>query len=207
MKQFYNERVVPFLIDHACGGRDFSGLRQRVVPLAVGTVLEVGIGPGHNLKHYDRSAVKNVIGVDPSSGVLKRGADRFESFDLPLEIVNQPAEKLDLDDNSIDTVLLTWTGCSIAGVAEALGEMRRVLKPDGQLVFCEHGRADTAKLARRQDWINKVWVNFSGGCNINRDFSKLIPEAGFEFETLETGHLIPGPRPMTFHYYGTARPR
>ena len=200
----FDKYVLPRLIEWACSNASILEQRQIVVPQAKGTVLEVGIGSGLNLPYYDRAKVKNIIGIDPGEGILKLGQERFDKMDVPLEVLAESAEKIPLDNNSVDTVLLTWAGCSIPDIQTALTEMRRVLRPDGQLVFCEHGRSSEPHIARRQDWLNKVWPYFAGGCNVNRDFETLIKTAGFEIKQLDTFYAMKSPKTVTFHYRGVA---
>lgn len=200
----YDRFVLPRLIQWACSTPNISEQRQIVVPKATGTVLEIGIGSGLNLPFYDRSKVKNIIGIDPAAGILKLGEERFDSLDIPLEVLRESAESLPLENKSVDTVLLTWAGCSIPDIKTALTEMRRVLKPSGQLVFCEHGRSTDSNIARQQDWLNKVWPHFAGGCNLNRDFFNLICNAGFNICEMETFYTPNAPKTVGFHYRGTA---
>lgn len=200
----FDKFVLPRLIEWACSTGSIGEQRQIVVPKAKGTVLEVGIGSGLNLPFYDRTTVKNIIGIDPGEGILKLGEERFDKMDIPLEVLTESAEDIPLENNSVDTVLLTWAGCSIPDIRTALTEMRRVLKPNGQLVFCEHGRSNEPRIARQQDWLNKVWPYFAGGCNVNRDFEALIKEAGFNISELEKFYAMKSPKTVTFHYRGTA---
>jgi len=200
----FDKYVLPRLIEWACSNASILEQRQIVVPQAKGTVLEVGIGSGLNLPYYDRAKVKNIIGIDPGEGILKLGQERFDKMDVPLEVLAESAEKIPLETGSVDTVLLTWAGCSIPDIQTALTEMRRVLRPDGQLVFCEHGRSNEPHIARRQDWLNKVWPYFAGGCNVNRDFEALIKEVGFKIKQLDTFYAMKSPKTVTFHYRGVA---
>lgn len=200
----FDKYVLPRLIEWACSNASILEQRQIVVPQAKGTVLEVGIGSGLNLPYYDRAKVKNIIGIDPGEGILKLGQERFDKMDVPLEVLAESAEKIPLENNSVDTVLLTWAGCSIPDIQTALTEMRRVLRPDGQLVFCEHGRSNEPHIARRQDWLNKVWPWFAGGCNVNRDFETLIQNAGFDIQQLDKFYAMKSPKTVTFHYRGVA---
>ncbi len=206
MAGLYDRFVLPRLIEWACSYDSIAEQRQIVVPKATGTVLEIGIGSGLNLPFYDRSKVKNIIGIDPGEGILKLGHERFSNMDIPLEILAESAENMPLETGSVDTVLLTWAGCSIPDIQTALAEMRRVLKPGGQLVFCEHGRSSDPAVARRQDWLNKVWPYFAGGCNVNRDFEALIKGAGFNIKELDTFYAMKSPKAVTFHYRGIALP-
>jgi ubiquinone/menaquinone biosynthesis C-methylase UbiE len=200
----FDRYVLPRLIEWACSHDSIGTQRQMVVPKASGTVLEVGIGSGLNLPFYDRTKVKNIIGIDPGQGVLKLGESRFTNADIPLDILQESAEKIPLESESVDTVLMTWAGCSIPDVQTALTEMRRVLKPDGELIFCEHGLSSDPRVARYQQWLNKVWPYFSGGCNVNRDFEKLIKQAGFNIRELDMFYAMKTPKTVSFHYRGTA---
>ncbi len=206
MAGLYDRYILPRLIEWACSHDSIGTQRQIVVPMVKGTVLEIGIGSGLNLPFYDRDKVKNIIGIDPGVGVLKLGEKRFTDSDIPLEVLQESAEKIPLETNSVDSVLLTWAGCSIPDIETALCEMRRVLRPGGQLVFCEHGRSDDPKVARMQDFLNKVWPHFAGGCNVNRDFQALIKQAGFEFKELDMFYAMKEAKPVSFHFRGIAEP-
>ncbi|HFC04428.1 MAG TPA: class I SAM-dependent methyltransferase [Rhizobiales bacterium] len=204
MAGLYDRLVLPRLIEWACSHDSIGEQRQIVVPKAEGTVLEVGIGSGLNLPFYDRSKVKNIIGVDPGEGILKLGEEKFANSDIPVEILTESAESIPIEDASIDTVLLTWAGCSIPDIRTALTEMRRVLRPDGKLVFVEHGRSNEPHIARRQDWLNKIWPIFAGGCNVNRDIAALLTETGFNIPELDMFYTMKSPKTVSFHYRGTA---
>lgn len=203
---FYDRHVLPRLIDAAMSQNPIRRQRQKVVPLAEGRVLEVGMGSGLNLPHYDPAKVREVIGLDPSAGMAARAAERIAASPVPVSLIGLSGEAIPLEDQAVDTVLFTYTLCTIPDPVKALGEMRRVLKPGGRLIFCEHGRAPDAAVRRWQDWINPIWRPIGGGCNLNRDVPALLGQGGFAIEGLETMYL-PGPRPMTFNYWGTARPR
>jgi ubiquinone/menaquinone biosynthesis C-methylase UbiE len=202
---FYAERIVPVLIDLAMRNKRLRPYRERIVAAAEGRVLEVGIGSGLNLPLY-RASVRQVLGLDPSPRLLARARQKAGRLPVTVELIEGEAEAIPLDDQSVDTVVMTWTGCSIPDVAAALVEMRRVLRPAGRLLFVEHGRAPELGVARWQDWLTPLWRRISGGCHLNRKIDVLIETAGFEFERLTTGYMN-GPRPFTFMYEGSARPR
>jgi len=206
MTSFYDRHILPRLVNMACGSAMASEERRKVVPLAEGVVVEVGIGSGLNLPFYDPDKVKHVIGVDPADEMHALGRDRFDQAVVSVERISAPGEALPLEAACADTALLTFTGCTIPGIGEALGELRRVLKPSGRLLFLEHGRSSDANIARWQDRWNPVWKKLAGGCNINRDMAALIRDSGFEIEQLETYYTQPFPRIATFHYRGSARP-
>ena len=176
--------------------------RRRAVALAEGRVLELGVGAGMNLPHYGRRAVQ-VIGLDPSSRLLEM-AEQARRDREGAQLIRSSAEGIPLEDQSIDTVVTTWTLCSIPDVARALIEVRRILKPSGQIVFVEHGLSPEPRVRRWQDRLTPVWRRLAGGCHLNRPIERLIEDAGFRVEQLETGYM-PGLKPMTFMYEGRAR--
>jgi ubiquinone/menaquinone biosynthesis C-methylase UbiE len=180
--------------------------RWRVVTAAEGRVLELGIGSGLNLPFYKTAQVTHVLGLDPLPRLLSMS--RRAATDMPYvtDLVAGSAEAIPLEDASVDTVVTTWTLCSIPDVAHALRESRRVLKPDGRLLFVEHGRSPEARVIRWQDRLTPLWKRLAGGCHLNRAITQLIEESGFRIERLESGYMR-GPRIMTFMYEGCARPR
>jgi ubiquinone/menaquinone biosynthesis C-methylase UbiE len=200
---FYQDQVVPLLINLSMRNKHLVAYRDRVVPAASGRVLEVGIGSGLNLPRYS-SNVEQVIGLEPSSKLLgmARHAGR-RSF--PVDLIEGSAEQIPLEKASVDTVVTTWSLCTIPDAGRALHEMRRVLKPGGRLLFVEHGRAPDANVVWWQDRLTPMWKRMGGGCHLNRPIGSLIKGAGFRFEQFETGYMR-GPKPMTFMYEGSARP-
>lgn len=202
---FYQEQVVPLLINLTMRQRRLTEYRGRVVPAAEGRVLEIGIGSGLNLPFYSRN-VEHVIGLDPSPKLLLMARGNARAASGPVEFIEGSAETIPLEGCSIDTIVTTWTLCSIPDVEHALAEMRRVLKPSGRLLFVEHGRAPEPSVCWWQDHLTPVWKRLGGGCHLNRAIKTLIGGAGFQFERLEMGYMR-GPKPMTFMYEGSARPR
>ncbi|HQR04966.1 MAG: class I SAM-dependent methyltransferase [Proteobacteria bacterium] len=191
---FYDRHILPRLIDWACGMEVMQAQRQRAVPLARGTVLEVGIGSGHNLPFYDASRVQRVIGVDPGETLLAMARERSAAMPFTVDLHARGCESLPLENASVDTVLVTFALCTIPGVETALGEMRRVLRPGGQFIFCEHGRAPEPGLQRWQDRLDPLWKRCFGGCHLNRDMGALVRGAGFTLERMEAGYLPDTPR-------------
>ncbi|HEY2001784.1 MAG TPA: class I SAM-dependent methyltransferase [Acidobacteriaceae bacterium] len=178
-------------------------LRAGWVPLARGEVLEVGIGSGLNLPFYS-SDVQRIYGVDPSVELQRIARGRVVAAPMEVEFLSRSAEEpLPLADASIDTVVTTWTLCSIANAPKALREMKRVLKATGRLIFLEHGRAPDAGVADWQERITPLWKNITGGCHLNRKIDDLITAAGFQITELKTFY-VRGPRPMTYTYQGVA---
>ena len=202
---FYEKNILPFLIDKACGIGPIMAQRQKVVPQASGEVLEIGIGSGLNLPYYDSARVSKVWGLEPSPEMRAKAAKIAAKAAVPVSFLDLPGEEIPLEDSSVDTVLVTYTLCTIPGVAAALSRMRRVLRPAGKLIFCEHGQAPDASVRRWQDRINPIWGKFSGGCHLNRPIDALIKQAGFEIEALDTGYIA-SPKFAGYNYWGTARP-
>jgi len=200
----YERYVVPRLVNFACGMKPVTRQREKVVPLARGTVLEIGIGTGLNLAHYDGGKVNKVIGLDPSEESWKIARNRHDDLPFELDFVGLPGEEIPLEDDSVDTVLVTYSLCTIPDPVAALAGMRRVLKPDGQLVFCEHGLAPDAGVRQWQARINPVWRVVAGGCNLNRPIPTLLEDAGFVLDRMETGYLPGTPRVAGFNFWGVA---
>jgi len=202
---FYEDRILPFLIHLAMRQRRLAAYRSRVIPAAEGRVLEIGMGSGLNLPFYT-GKVQRVIGLDPSPKLLSMARKVLPRVTPSVEFVEGSAESVPLEDTSVDTVVTTWTLCSIPDAQRALREMRRVLKPGGRLLFVEHGLAPDPNVRWWQDRLTPVWKRLAGGCHLNRAIGALIENAGYQIERLETGYMR-GPKPMTFMHEGSARPR
>jgi ubiquinone/menaquinone biosynthesis C-methylase UbiE len=200
---FYSNWLFPRLLDCVMQQKQMLPFRQRIGLAASGRVLDVGIGSGLNLPFY-AGPIDRVIGVDPSPELLRFAEKRASQTPVPIELLRGAGEALPIDDGSIDTAVVTFTLCTVSNPAATLGEVRRVLKPSGRLLFAEHGRAPEASVARWQDRITPVWKHVAGGCHLNRKPDDLIRSAGFAVEALEAGYLK-GPRPMGFVYAGSAR--
>lgn len=202
MATLYDRRVLPWLINCAMRHEEATRLRRANVPAASGVVLEVGIGSGLNLPFYTR-AVTRLYGVDPSAELLKMARPKAQDTPFPVEFFNQEARGLPLPSESIDTVVVTWSLCSIGDPPGALRDMRRVLKPGGTLIFVEHGLSPDPGIRRWQNRLTPVWRRFAGGCHLNRKVDALVCDAGFALVELRTGY-VPGPRALTFMYEGRA---
>lgn len=200
---WYERYVVPSMIDFACSTKPVRKQREKIVPRAYGDVLEVGIGSGLNLPYYDRERVRHVWGLEPSEAMREKTRRRLSVDPLPLDFIDLPGEQIPLDDNSVDTVLLTYTLCTIPDPLAALEGMRRVLKPGGVLLFCEHGRAPDAAVQKWQDRLNGTWRRLAGGCNMNRDVPALLTAGGFTILDEERMY-IPGLRVLSYNYWGAA---
>jgi ubiquinone/menaquinone biosynthesis C-methylase UbiE len=202
---FYDKHILPRFINCACGTPPVMKQREKVVPLATGTVLEIGIGTGLNLPFYDAQKVDKVIGLDPSEESWALAAERASGLAFDLEFVGLPGEQIPLEDNSVDTVMVTYSLCTIPDPVTALKGMARVLKPEGQMVFCEHGRAPDAGVQKWQSRINPLWMKIAGGCHLNRDIPDLVGTGGFTIEGLQQMYLPKTPRIASYNYWGTAR--
>jgi ubiquinone/menaquinone biosynthesis C-methylase UbiE len=200
----YERHVLPRLVDLAMRMPAARAERVTLVPAARGRVLEVGIGSGLNLPFYG-PGVTAVAGLDPSRALLRLAARRAGRAPCPVVLVAAPAEAIPFRDSCFDTLVLTWTLCSVPDPGRALGEMRRVLRPAGTLLFVEHGQAPDARVRRWQDRITPCWSRVAGGCHLNRPIDALIGSAGFELAELERRYRR-GPRVMTYFYRGVARP-
>jgi ubiquinone/menaquinone biosynthesis C-methylase UbiE len=201
---WYDRHILPWALDMACGLPMVGRQRQRVVPLAHGRVLEVGIGTGLNMPYYDKTRVARITGLDPALELQPRAQRRITAAGLGVELVGLSAEQIPRPDASFDSVVVTYSLCTIPDPLAALREMRRVLAPGGSLLFCEHGRAPDASVARWQDRLQPLWGKLAGGCHLNRDVPALLAAAGFECPQMHTRYL-PGPRPWTYHYWGEAQ--
>jgi ubiquinone/menaquinone biosynthesis C-methylase UbiE len=201
---FYDRHILPLLLNGAMSAKPITYQRRKVVPRAEGRVLEIGFGAGHNLPHYDASKVTHLWALEPSKEMRSKAAERVRASPLDLEFLDLPGEQIPLDDESADTVLVTYTLCSIPDVMRALSGMRRVLKPNGRLLFCEHGEAPDENVRKWQARITPFWKKIGGGCHVGRAIPKLISDSGFAIKDMETMYLPGTPRFAGFNYWGSA---
>lgn len=200
----YDRYVVPRLVTCACGTKPVIKQRQKVVPKAMGTVLEFGIGAGHNLPHYDSSRIDRVIGVDPCATSWELASERAANLDFDVEFIQGSALDIPIEDASVDSVLITFTLCTVPDPMAALREAKRTLKPGGKVYFCEHGLAPDERVAKWQNRVNPIWKKVFGGCHINRDTAGLLTEAGFKLDELEQMYLPGTPTIAGFNTWGEA---
>lgn len=199
----YDRHILPHLIDFACGMGAVMKARSQIVPLAHGRVLEIGIGSGLNLSFYDPQRVEVVVGVNPSAEMQALARERAARCQVPVEMIALELGQIQAADASFDDIVCTFTLCTIPDAIAALREMRRVLKPGGRLLFCEHGLAPDLPVVRWQKRLTPLWKPLAGGCHLDRDIPALIGAGGFHIRELSTGYLK-GPRPMTHVYRGWA---
>ncbi len=199
---WYERHVLPYVIDLGCGTKPFADQRRKVIPLAQGRVLEVGMGTGLNLPFYDRARVQTIVGVDPALRMHRLALKRVQRAGIAVELIGLSAEKLPIADASFDTVVCTYTLCTIPDPVSALRQMRRVLAPGGKLLFSEHGRAPEPQVARWQTRLTPYWSKIAGGCMLDRDIPALLEQAGFRPDVQSM--YVPGPKVLSYHYWGVA---
>ena len=199
----YDRYVLPQVLDFACGLKAIRKQREKVVPLASGDVLEVGIGTGQNLPHYDPQKLGRLWGLDPAAEMQPKARKRMQAAGLNVDLIPLSAESIPKDDASFDTVVLTYTLCSIPDPVSAVREIRRVLKPGGQLLYCEDGLAPDPGVAKWQEKLTPAWRKIAGDCRMGRDIPSILQQGGFELPDMQQGY-IPGPKILCYNYWGVA---
>tara|TARA_B100000900_G_C20579230_1_gene716724 strand:- start:278 stop:898 length:621 start_codon:yes stop_codon:yes gene_type:complete len=200
----YEKYVLPKFLNCACGSKPVSYQRKKVVPLAEGKVLEIGIGSGLNLPFYDKTKIDEIWGLDPSEELSEMAKKVADQESMEVNFISSGAEEIPLPDNHFDSVLVTYTMCTIPEVQRANNEIRRVLKNNGKMIFCEHGEAPDQNIRKWQNRINPIWGKIAGGCNINRNIPSLIQQAGFDIIELEEMYLPNTPKIAGYNYWGYA---
>lgn len=201
---FYDRHILPAVLNLAMGAKPITYQRKKVVPRAEGRVLEIGFGAGHNLPFYDPKKVTHLWALEPSLEYRAKAEPRLKDFSIPLEFLDLPGEQIPLEDESADTILITYTMCTIPDVVAALKQMRRVLKTGGKMIFCEHGKAPDAGVEKWQHRIEPMWKKIAGGCHLARPIPELVTNTGFKIADMETMYLPGTPRFAGFNYWGTA---
>ena len=202
---FYDKYILPKVLNCTCASKPIRYQRDKIVPLAEGVVLDVGIGSGLNIPFYNKSKINYLYGLDPSKELLDIAKSIAKENQLEVDFLQCSAESIPLPDKSIDTVLITYTMCTIPDVALSNSEIMRVLKDDGKLLFCEHGLAPDKHIAKWQKRINPLWGKIAGGCNLNRNIPKLITSSGFRISNMEEMYLPSTPKFAGYNYWGTAK--
>lgn len=190
------------MIDWACSSVSSQEQREKLIPLAMGHVLEIGIGSGNTLELYNGSKVTQLTAIDPSIELWKRRKTKLSALNFKVTYIRGVADRISFEDDTFDTVVSTYTLCSVFPIEQSLKEMYRVLKPGGKLIFSEHGKAPDKKIERFQNRINPLWKRIGGGCNLNRDIGQLLKQSGFQMDGLNKGYLD-GWRGTRYHYWGT----
>ena len=202
---FYDKYILPKFLNCACGSKPINYQREKIVPLAEGTVLDVGIGSGLNIPYYNKSKIKYLYGLDPSIELLNLAKPLAKKNELEIEFLECGAEAIPLPNDSIDTVVITYTLCTIPDTQLSTKEIIRVLKPSGKLLFCEHGIAPDINVAKWQKRINPIWSKIAGGCNLNRDIPKLIRSSGLKISKMEEMYIPSTPKFAGYNYWGVAK--
>lgn len=202
----YSRYILPHLINAACGSGPIAKQRAKLVPGASGAVLEIGFGSGRNLDFYDRRRVNTFAAIEPEPGIRALGAEALKSRGWEADLRPDPAERLSFADSQFDTVVCTYTLCTVHDPLAALREMRRVLKPSGRLLFCEHGLAPDPTVQKTQRRIEPLWSRLAGGCRLTRDPAALLAQAGFTVSETNTLYLPGTPRFGGFNVWGVAAP-
>ena len=204
IKKAYEKFVLPKVLDVCCSTKPITYQRNKIVPNAEGTILEIGIGSGLNIPYYQKSNIKKIYGLDPSPELCEMAKKAAHNNEIKIDFLIEGAEEIKLPSQSIDTVLITYTLCSIPNPNDALKEMKRVLKHDGKILFCEHGAAPDLNVFKWQNRINPLWGKLFGGCNINRDIPSIILNSGFKINNLEQMYLPRTPKIVGYNYWGSA---
>ena len=204
IKTAYENYVLPKMLDCCCSTKPISYQRKKIVPEASGTILEIGIGSGLNIPYYQKSKINKVIGLEPSEQLCKMAKKTADDNNFSIDFLVNGAEEIELPSNSIDTILLTYTLCSIPEPYIALKEIMRVMKSDGRILFCEHGIAPDDVVQKWQNRINPLWGKLFGGCNINRDIPNILKKGGFTINSLEKMYLPSTPKIVGYNYWGEA---
>lgn len=202
MMNLYDEWILPWAINRVMARKMFSAERARMVPMATGQVLEIGLGPGFNMPYYSQQ-VERLFGLEPSAKLRQIASGKVQLVSFPVTFIGLSAEQIPLDDQSMDTVISTWTLCTVPDVQQALAEIFRVLKPEGQFIFIEHGLSPDRTIRGIQNTLNPLWKRLGGGCNLNRPIDDLIGDAGFRISRSENGYMR-GAGPLSFLFRGMA---
>jgi ubiquinone/menaquinone biosynthesis C-methylase UbiE len=195
--RFYNEHIYPWLVSRLGDPPPIKEARERIVPLAQGTVLEIGVGPGVNFVHYDPTKVSKVYALEPNRCMVRLAEQQRRQTKLNIEFLDLPGERVPLEDACVDTVVSTFTLCTIPGAVDAIRGIGRILKPSGKFIFFEHGLAPDPRTQRWQRWSEAIPHWLFEGCHITRDIPSLITSCGFQIQQIKTGYLAtfqnPGP--------------
>jgi ubiquinone/menaquinone biosynthesis C-methylase UbiE len=204
---FYEKYILPRFLNCACASKPITYQRKKVVPLAEGKILEVGIGSGLNLPFYEKSKIEEIWGIDPSEELNSMAKKVAIEEDMNVKFITSSAEDIPFPNNYFDTVLITYTMCTIPSVLQANEEIKRVLKSSGKMIFCEHGVSPDENIKKWQKRLNSIWSKIAGGCNINRNIPMLIKSSGFKIEEMDEMYLPKTPKIAGYNYWGYAKPK
>lgn len=204
MFNFYERKVLPKLCNYCCGSKPIEKQRKKVVPHAKGVVLEIGMGTGLNLPYYDKNNITNIIGLDPSKESNKFAKELADKNNIDIKFLQSGAEEINLPDQSIDTILITYTLCTIPELRPSLDEIKRVMRKDGKVLFLEHGKSPDKRVRKFQNFLNPVWGKVFGGCNLNRDIPSLLIESGLKINKLNEMYIPKTPKFIGYNFWGEA---
>jgi len=200
----YDKYILPHVLNYSCGQKPFIKQREKIVPMAKGDVLEVGIGSGLNMPFLDSNKINTFKGIDPSEKLISMAEQKISDSMPKVDFMVSAAEEMEFNDESFDTILMTYTMCTIGDLSSAMKQIKRVLKPQGQLLFCEHGLAPEEKVIVWQNRTNRFWSYISGGCNLNKNIPVLLQEADFKIVSMDTMYLPKTPKILGYNYWGNA---
>jgi ubiquinone/menaquinone biosynthesis C-methylase UbiE len=201
---FYRDHIYPHLVSTLGDPKPIREIRQRIVPLAGGQVLEIGVGPGVNFAYYNQAKISKIYALEPNSGMIRLAERQRNHTRLDIQFVDLPGERIPLEDGAVDTVVSTFTLCTIPGVMDAIRGIRRVLKPTGKLIFLEHGLSPDPRVQRWQRRWEPINRCVFGGCRLTRDIPSLFAQSGFQVEQMESAYIAEFPKPWTYCWWGTA---
>jgi ubiquinone/menaquinone biosynthesis C-methylase UbiE len=202
--KLYERHVLPKVLDACCSTKPVNYQRNKIVPHAKGKILEIGIGSGINIPFYNKANVEKIYGLDPSEELNNIAQKKAINNNLEIDFLLNGAEEIPLPSNSMDTILITYTLCTIQDLESSLKEIKRVMKDDAVMLFCEHGIAPDAKVIKWQNRVNPLWGKLFGGCNINRNIPEIIQSSGFTLNSLDQMYLPSTPKIVGYNYWGKA---
>ena len=202
--KLYERHVLPKVLDACCSTKPVNYQRNKIVPHAKGKILEIGIGSGINIPFYNKANVEKIYGLDPSEELNNIAQKKAINNNLEIDFLLNGAEEIPLPSNSMDTILITYTLCTIQDLESSLKEIRRVMKDDAVMLFCEHGIAPDANVIKWQNRVNPLWGKLFGGCNINRNIPEIIQSSGFTLNSLDQMYLPSTPKIVGYNYWGKA---
>jgi ubiquinone/menaquinone biosynthesis C-methylase UbiE len=205
IKSWYEKFFLPKLCNKCCSTKPINYQRNKVVPLAKGVVLEIGMGSGLNIPFYNKNNIKKIIGLDPSQELNFLAKKIAKENNIGIDFIMSGAEEIPLPNDYVDTILITYTLCTIPDLDKSMNEMKRVLKSEGKFIFCEHGIAPDQNIIKWQGRINPIWKAIMGGCNINRNIPKIISDSGFDIIDINKMYLPSTPKIVGYNYWGVAQ--
>ena len=201
---FYRDTIYPHLVDILGDPLPIKKIRQQIIPLAEGNVLEIGVGSGANFIHYDPTKVRKLYALEPNLGMIRLAEKQQRRTKLNIEYLDLPGERIPLEDETVDTVVSTFTLCTIPDIPIAIGGIARVLKPDGKLIFFELGLSPNPRVQHRQRQLEPVFHSLFQGLRLTRDIPALLVQGGFQIEQMEKGYLAQFPKSASYCWWGTA---